>query len=55
LGTVLDLNLKGLFFTSQAVGRYWIETHRFTPEHDREKGKIVNVGSIGKRACFVGV
>jgi 2-dehydro-3-deoxy-D-gluconate 5-dehydrogenase len=44
--TVLDLNLKGLFFTSQAVGRYWIETHRFAPEHNRGKGKIINIGSI---------
>jgi NAD(P)-dependent dehydrogenase (short-subunit alcohol dehydrogenase family) len=44
--TVLDLNLKGLFFTSQAVGRYWIETRRFAPEHDRGKGKIINIGSI---------
>jgi NAD(P)-dependent dehydrogenase (short-subunit alcohol dehydrogenase family) len=44
--TVLDLNLKGLFFTSQAVGRYWIETRRFAPEHNRGKGKIINIGSI---------
>ena len=44
--TVLDLNLKGLFFTSQAVGRYWVETHRFAPEHNRGKGKIINIGSI---------
>jgi NAD(P)-dependent dehydrogenase (short-subunit alcohol dehydrogenase family) len=43
---VLDLNLKGLFFTSQAVGRYWIETRRFAPEPNRGKGKIVNIGSI---------
>jgi NAD(P)-dependent dehydrogenase (short-subunit alcohol dehydrogenase family) len=44
--TVIDLNLKGLFFTSQAVGRYWIETRRFAAEHNRGKGKIINVGSI---------
>lgn len=44
--TVLDLNLKGLFFTSQAVGRYWIESRRFATEHNRGKGKIINVGSI---------
>jgi NAD(P)-dependent dehydrogenase (short-subunit alcohol dehydrogenase family) len=44
--TVLDVNLKGLFFTSQAVGQYWIETRRFAPEHNRGKGKIINVGSI---------
>jgi NAD(P)-dependent dehydrogenase (short-subunit alcohol dehydrogenase family) len=44
--TVLNLNLKGVFFTSQAVGRYWIETRRFAPEHDRGKGKIINIGSI---------
>jgi 2-dehydro-3-deoxy-D-gluconate 5-dehydrogenase len=44
--TVLGLNLKSLFFTSQTVGRYWLETHRFAPEHDRGKGKIINIGSI---------
>jgi NAD(P)-dependent dehydrogenase (short-subunit alcohol dehydrogenase family) len=44
--TVLGLNLKGLFFTSQAVGRYWMETRRFAPEHNRGKGKIINIGSI---------
>jgi len=44
--TVLDLNLKGLFFTSQPVGRYWIETRRFDAEHNRGKGKIINIGSI---------
>jgi NAD(P)-dependent dehydrogenase (short-subunit alcohol dehydrogenase family) len=44
--TVVDLNLKGLFFTSQAIGRYWIETRRFAAEHNRGKGKIINVGSI---------
>jgi NAD(P)-dependent dehydrogenase (short-subunit alcohol dehydrogenase family) len=43
---VLDLNLKGLFFTSQVVGRYWIETRRFAPENNRGKGKIINIGSI---------
>jgi len=44
--TVLNLNLKALFFTSQAVGRYWIETRRFAPENKRGKGKIINIGSI---------
>ena len=44
--TVLALNLKGLFFISQAVGRYWIETRRFAVEHSRGKGKIINIGSI---------
>jgi NAD(P)-dependent dehydrogenase (short-subunit alcohol dehydrogenase family) len=39
---VLDLNLKALFFTSEAVGRYWIHTHRFAPENNRGKGKIIN-------------
>ena len=43
---VLNLNLKALFFTSQAVGRYWLETQRFAPEHNRGKGKIINIGSI---------
>jgi NAD(P)-dependent dehydrogenase (short-subunit alcohol dehydrogenase family) len=50
--TVLDLNLKGLFFTSQAVGRYWIETRRFAPEHRRGKGKIINIGSIAGEMGF---
>jgi NAD(P)-dependent dehydrogenase (short-subunit alcohol dehydrogenase family) len=44
--TVLDLNLKRLFFISQAVGRYWIETRRFAAEHNRGKGKIINIGRI---------
>jgi NAD(P)-dependent dehydrogenase (short-subunit alcohol dehydrogenase family) len=44
--TVLDVNLKGLFFTAQAVARYWIETRRFASEHNRGKGKIINIGSI---------
>ena len=44
--SVLNLNLKALFFTSQAVGRYWLETRRFAAEHNRGKGKIVNIGSI---------
>lgn len=44
--TVLDLNLKGLFFSCQAVGRYWLESRRFAPEHNRGKGKIINIGSI---------
>ncbi len=49
---MLDLNLKGLFFTSQTVGRYWIETHRFAPKHNRGKGKIINVGSIAGEMGF---
>jgi NAD(P)-dependent dehydrogenase (short-subunit alcohol dehydrogenase family) len=44
--TVLDLNLKGLFFTSQAVGKYWIGARRFGAENNRGKGKIINIGSI---------
>jgi NAD(P)-dependent dehydrogenase (short-subunit alcohol dehydrogenase family) len=44
--TVLNLNLKGLFFTSQAVGRYWAETRRFASTNNRGKGKIINIGSI---------
>ncbi len=43
---VLNLNLKALFFTSQAVGRYWLETRRFAAENNRGKGKIINIGSI---------
>jgi 2-deoxy-D-gluconate 3-dehydrogenase len=50
--TVLDLNLKGPFFTSQAVGRYWIETRRFRPGPDRGKGKIINIGSIAGEMGF---
>jgi NAD(P)-dependent dehydrogenase (short-subunit alcohol dehydrogenase family) len=50
--TVLNLNLKALFFTSQAVGRYWIETRRFAPEHNRGKGKIINIGSIAGEIGF---
>ena len=49
---MLNLNLKTLFFTSQAVGRYWIETHRFAPEHNRGKGKIINIGSIAGEMGF---
>ena len=44
--TVLDLNLKSLFFASQAVGRYWLQTRRFAPEQKRGKGKIISIGSI---------
>ena len=44
--TVIGVNLKGLFFTSQAVGRYWIETRRFASDQNRGKGKIINIGSI---------
>ena len=43
---VLNLNLKALFFTAQAVGRYWLETRRFAAEHNRGKRKIINIGSI---------
>jgi 2-dehydro-3-deoxy-D-gluconate 5-dehydrogenase len=43
---VLDVNLKGLFFMSQAVGRYWLESHRFAPELECGKGKIINIASI---------
>jgi 2-dehydro-3-deoxy-D-gluconate 5-dehydrogenase len=43
---VFNVNLKALFFTSQAVGRYWLETRRFAAEHNRGKGKIINIGSI---------
>jgi NAD(P)-dependent dehydrogenase (short-subunit alcohol dehydrogenase family) len=50
--TVVDLNLKGSFFTSQTVGRYWIETRRFAPEHGRGKGKIINIGSIASEMGF---
>ena len=53
--TVLNLNLKSLFFTSQAVGRYWIETRRFGVEQNRGKGKIINIGSIAGEMGIRGV
>src|SRR5688500_3008442 len=53
--TVLNLNLKGLFFTSQAVGRYWLETRRYAPEQNRGKGKIINIGSIAGEMGIRGV
>jgi NAD(P)-dependent dehydrogenase (short-subunit alcohol dehydrogenase family) len=49
---VIALNLKGLFFTSQAVGRYWIETRRFAVEQNRGMGKIINIGSIAGLSGF---
>jgi 2-dehydro-3-deoxy-D-gluconate 5-dehydrogenase len=42
---VLGVNLKGLFFTCQAVGRYWLESQRFG-SGDLRKGKIINIASI---------
>jgi 2-dehydro-3-deoxy-D-gluconate 5-dehydrogenase len=42
---VLDLNLKGLFFVSQAFGRAWIERRAATADHP-VKGKIINIASI---------
>lgn len=49
---VVDVNLKGLFFTSQAVARYWIESRRFAPEQKRGMGKIINIGSIAGQTGF---
>ncbi len=40
--TVLDINLKSVFFTSQAAGKYMI---------DQKKGKIINMSS---QMAFVG-
>ena len=52
--TVVDLNLKGLFFTSQGVGRYWIESRRFTPEQNRGKGKSSTLAALPVRWAFAG-
>lgn len=49
---VVDLNLKGLFFTSQAVARGWIDSRRFAPEQGRGMGKIINIGSIAGESGF---
>ena len=43
--SVVNLNLKSLFFTSEAVGRYWLETRRFAPEQNRGKGKSSILGA----------
>jgi 2-dehydro-3-deoxy-D-gluconate 5-dehydrogenase len=42
---VLDINLKGLFFVSQAFGRAWLDRHAAASDH-RVKGKIINIASI---------
>lgn len=49
---VVDLNLKGLFFTSQAVARYWLESRRFAAEQKRGMAKIINIGSIAGESGF---
>jgi 2-deoxy-D-gluconate 3-dehydrogenase len=49
---VFDLNLKGMFFTAQAVGRYWLDSRRFAAEQGRGCGKIINIGSIAGHRGF---
>ncbi len=41
---VLDVNLKGVFFTSQAVVRRWLEK--------RQPGKIINISSVHEELPF---
>lgn len=53
--TVLISNLRIFFFTSQAVGRYCLETRRFAQEQHRGKGKVINIGSIAVRWGFGGL
>ena len=45
-GAVVDLNLKSLFFSAQAVGRHWIEAKRFAPDRGPRRGKIIGIGSL---------
>ena len=42
---VLDVNLKGVFFVSQQVGRHFVETAR--------KGNIINIASVHGLVGFV--
>jgi len=41
---VLDVNLKGLFFVTQAAVRYWMQSHR--------PGKIINISSVHEELPF---
>lgn len=43
--TIVDLNLRAFFFSSQAIGHYWIESARFARDGGR-KGKIIGIGSL---------
>jgi 2-deoxy-D-gluconate 3-dehydrogenase len=52
---VVDLNLKSLFFSAQAVGRYWLKTDRFAPERGRGKGKVIGIGSLTSAIGLAGM
>jgi len=41
---VLNVNLKGVFFTTQAVVRHWMATHK--------PGKIINISSVHEELPF---
>lgn len=41
---VLGVNLKGLFFVTQAAVRYWMQSHR--------SGKIINISSVHEELPF---
>lgn len=41
---VLNVNLKGVFFTTQAVGRHWMAA--------RKPGKIINISSVHEELPF---
>lgn len=44
--TIHDTNLKGVFFLCQEVGRYWIQSKKFSGQNRSGKGKIINIGSL---------
>jgi gluconate 5-dehydrogenase len=44
--TILDTNLRGTFFTSQAIARHMIE---------RKYGRIINIGSVTAVAGYAGL
>jgi 2-deoxy-D-gluconate 3-dehydrogenase len=48
--SILDLNLKSFFFSTQAVGRYWLDSRRFAD--GQRKGKVLGIGSL---TSFIGL